>query len=197
MTLNAKRIGLFGGSFDPVHNGHLALANYIVEHSLVDEVVFIPVGNPWQKSKPIASGLARKAMLELAIGVNPKFSVSAQEIDRAGVSYTIDTVREFKVKDQLSNFYLLLGVDAASSIPTWHQATELISLVNFLVVAREKETAPKFDFDFQFVNMPLVDISSTKVRNLIAQGLPISHLVPKVVADYIFDHNLYKNSGMR
>ncbi len=197
MTQSAKRIGLFGGSFDPIHNGHLAVANQVLSDSLVDEVIFVPVGLPWQKTKPSATAVHRKAMLELAIKDNPKFKLSTKELERDGISYTIDTVEEFLKEDINLEINLILGVDAARSISTWHRAKELINLVKILVIAREEQNPPNLDFDFLFVKMPLVDISSSGVRDNLKKGLAINHLVPKEVAAYISDHNLYKNSDVR
>ncbi|MFM1865184.1 MAG: hypothetical protein RL677_964 [Actinomycetota bacterium] len=197
MTQSAKRIGLFGGSFDPIHNGHLAVANQVLSDSLVDEVIFVPVGLPWQKAKPSATAVHRKAMLELVIKDNSKFKLSTKELERDGISYTIDTVEEFLKEDINLEINLILGVDAARSISTWHQAKELINLVKILVIARGEQNPPNLDFDFLFVKMPLVDISSSGVRDNLKKGLAINYLVPKEVATYISDHNLYKNSDVR
>lgn len=197
MTLNVKRVGLFGGSFDPVHNGHLAVADYLTANDLVDEVVFVPVGLPWQKAKPVASAADRKSMLELSISKTPKFKFSSLEIDRPGVSYTIDTVEELLKKAPQDEIYLVLGADAANSIPTWHRVEELVNRVKLLIIAREQQAVTNLEIDFQFVNMPLVDVSSSMVRKLVSQGLSISHLVPKEVASYISGHKLYQNNDVR
>lgn len=197
MTQSAKRIGLFGGSFDPIHNGHLAAANQVVSESLVDELIFVPVGLPWQKAKPLATAAHRKAMLELVIKNNSKFKLSTTEIEKDATSYTIDTVEEILKEDFDLEMNLILGVDAAKSIPTWHRANELLDLVNIVVIAREQQIPPDFDFEFLFVKMPLVDISSSMIREHVKKGLAITHLVPKDVASYISDHNLYKNNDVR
>lgn len=197
MTLNVKRVGLFGGSFDPVHNGHLAVADYLTANDLVDEVVFVPVGLPWQKAKPVASAADRKSMLELSISETPKFKFSSLEIDRPGVSYTIDTVEELSKKAPQDEIYLVLGADAANSFPTWHRVEELVNRVKLLIIAREQQAVTNLESDFQFVNMSLVDVSSSMVRKLVSQGSSISHLVPKEVASYISGHKLYQNNDVR
>lgn len=197
MTQNVKRLGLFGGSFDPVHNGHLALANYVISKDLVDEVVFVPVGLPWQKAKPVASAADRKSMLELAIGAIPKFRISSKEIDRPSISYTIDTVEEILREDPKKEIYLLLGVDAANSIHTWHRSKELLTKVELVVIARGEQVVPNLNIEFKFVNMPLVDVSSSLIRKSVFDGSVISDLVPDKVASYISDQKLYKNSDVR
>lgn len=197
MTPNVKAVALFGGSFDPVHNGHIAVAKYVIEQGLVAEVIFTPVGVPWQKSQPKAAASDRKAMLELAVKDYPEFTVSSSELDRSGVSYTIDTVEELQAEDPTKKIYLLLGADAAYGVTTWHRAAELISKVNFLVVARNQQESPELNFEFHFINMPMIDVSSSMIRNLVLSGNSVSHLVPNEVNSYILDHNLYKFSGVR
>jgi len=197
LTPNVKAVALFGGSFDPVHNGHIAVAKYVIEQGLVAEVIFTPVGVPWQKSQPKAAASDRKAMLELAVKDYPEFTVSSSELDRSGVSYTIDTVEELQAEDPTKKIYLLLGADAANGVTTWHRAAELISKVNFLVVARNQQESPELNFEFHFINMPMIDVSSSMIRNLVLSGNSVSHLVPNEVNSYILDHNLYKFSGVR
>jgi len=197
LTPNVKAVALFGGSFDPVHNGHIAVAKYVIEQGLVAEVIFTPVGVPWQKSQPKAAASDRKAMLELAVKDYPEFTVSSSELDRSGVSYTIDTVEELQAEDPTKKIYLLLGADAANGVTSWHRAAELISKVNFLVVARNQQESPELNFKFHFINMPMIDVSSSMIRNLVLSGNSVSHLVPNEVNSYILDHNLYKFSGVR
>lgn len=192
MTLNVKRIGLYGGSFDPIHNGHLALANFILANSAVEQIIFVPVGKPWQKLPPVASGIDRTTMLELATNGNPNFLVSKIEIDRLKTSYTIDTVEELLKQDLNQEISLLLGKDAAETIDTWHRASELKIKTKFLVVARESDERPKLSFEFDFLKMPLANISSSEIREAVSKGLSISDLVPGAVNQYIFDQKLYK-----
>ena len=197
MTPNVKPVALFGGSFDPVHNGHIAVAKYVIEQGLVAEVIFTPVGVPWQKPQPLAAASDRKAMLELVVKDYPEFTVSSNELDRSGVSYTIDTVEELQAEDPTKKIYLLLGADAANGVTSWHRAAELITKVNFLVVARNQQESPELNFKFHFINMPMIDVSSSMIRNLVLSGNSVSHLVPHEVNSYILDHNLYKFSGVR
>jgi nicotinate-nucleotide adenylyltransferase len=192
LTLNVKRIGLYGGSFDPVHNGHLALANFVLENSAIEQIIFVPVGKPWQKSPPVASGADRKKMLELAIAGNNNFVVSSIEIERSKTSYTIDTVEELLQQDSNQEISLLLGKDAAETLDTWHRASDLKSKTKIMVVARESDQRPMLSYEFEFLKMPLADISSSKIREDLAKGLLVSDLVPEVVNKYIFDQKLYK-----
>lgn len=196
MTLIAKnnheRVGLFGGSFDPVHLGHLAAAEFALSKTDIDRIVFVPVGKPWQKPAPIASAVDRMNMLKLSIESNNSFSSSDIEIRTDKTSYMIDTVNEFSEINVSSSISLILGADAAHSLPTWHRYQELIQKVNVVVIAREFQEKPSLEFDFEFLPMQLIEVSSSQIRNMVAKDENIRELVPKKVYDYIFDHKLYK-----
>lgn len=192
MTRNVKRLGVFGGSFDPVHSGHLALANFVLENSAVDQIIFLPVGKPWQKPHPVASGEQRKKMLELVTAGNPNFVVSSLEIDRLKTTYTIETVEELMTQYLDQEIVLLLGKDAAETLDTWHRSSELKLKTKFLVVARESEEQPQLSYKFEFLKMPLVNTSSSEVREAVAKGLSVSDLVSEEVNQYIVDQKLYK-----
>lgn len=197
MTPTVKRIGLFGGSFDPVHNGHLAVAKFAIENDLVDEVIFVPVGKPWQKQPPLANAAQRLTMLELALGGYSDFKISPFEIERGSTSYTIDTAKQLLLENPVAQIMLLLGADAAAGLRSWHQADQLLNLVQVLVIAREFESTPILDFKFNFIKMPLIQVSSSEIREKISQGESIENLVPDAVKNYIINQNLYQNSNVR
>jgi nicotinate-nucleotide adenylyltransferase len=185
-------IGLLGGSFDPIHFGHLAAANFVLENTEISQVYFVPVGKPWQKNQPEASGVDRLNMTKLATAGNQAFSVLDIEVSQPGISYTIDTVENLLQNSVNLNLNLILGVDAARTLPTWRRYQELKSKVSIIVVARENTTHPEFDFDFRFLEMPLLNISSSQIREKIKNNLAVDELLPKAVNEYIIDHNLYK-----
>jgi nicotinate-nucleotide adenylyltransferase len=189
---NRERVGLFGGSFDPVHLGHLAAAEFALSKTKIDRVVFVPVGKPWQKPAPIASAADRMNMLNLSIEANDLFSSSDIEIKTEKTSYMIDTVNEFSELYSGSAISLILGADAAHSLPTWHRYQELIQKVDVVVIAREFQEMPALEFEFEFLPMQLVEVSSSQIRNMVANDENFQELVPKKVHDYIFAHKLYK-----
>ncbi len=189
---SSQNIAIFGGSFDPIHFGHLAVADFVLENTEIDQILFIPVGTPWQKNQPVASGLARSSMTHLAVAGNPAFSVSDLEINRPEISYTIDTVETLLHEYPKIKLHLILGLDAAKTLPSWNRFEELIKKVSVLVLARESDETAELNYDFKFLNMPLKDISSSQVRERISNNLAVSDLIPAAVNKYINDHNLYK-----
>jgi nicotinate-nucleotide adenylyltransferase len=189
---NLEHVGLFGGSFDPIHLGHLAAAEFALSNTDLDRVVFIPVGKPWQKPAPIASATDRMNMLDLAIEEHASYSSWDYEITNHQTSYMIDTVNEFISLNGKLPLSLILGADAAQSLPTWHRFEELIQKVDVIVLARELQERPSLDFDFQFLQMPLIEVSSSQVRDLVLKDENIDKLVPEKVKNYIFDHKLYQ-----
>lgn len=159
---------------------------------MVDHIIFIPVGKPWQKLPPVASGRQRKEMLELATTSNSNFVVSSIEIERSKTTYTIDTVEELLQQDPNQEIFLLLGKDTAETLDTWHRASDLKLKTKILVVARESDEIPMLSYDFEFLRMPLTNISSSEIREAVFKGLSVSDLVPAAVSQYIFDQKLYK-----
>jgi nicotinate-nucleotide adenylyltransferase len=189
---NLEHVGLFGGSFDPIHLGHLAAAEFALSNTDLDRVVFVPVGKPWQKPAPIASATDRMNMLNLAIEEHASYSSWDYEITNNQTSYMIDTVHEFISLNSNLPLSLILGADAAQSLPTWHRFEELIQKIDVIVLARENQERPSLDFAFQFLQMPLIEVSSSQVRDLVLKDENIDKLVPEKVKDYIFDHKLYQ-----
>lgn len=201
-----RRIGLMGGSFDPVHTAHLALARTALAHLSLDEVRWIPVGQPWQKARRLASGTHRLAMVRLATQDEPRFTVDDTEIRRGGPSYTLDTVRELQGRPSpheaaRATWFLIIGQDQYANLPTWHGWLELIDRVTLAVACRgdqRPEPGPALAaVPHRMVELPMppMTVSSTDIRARLAQGEPASSLVPTMVpvavARYIAEHQLY------
>lgn len=196
-----RRIGLFGGSFDPVHLGHVALARAALDGLGLDEVLWIPAGQPWQKSRRLESAEHRAAMVALAIAGEPRFRLERCELNRRGPSYTIDTVRELQqaVGMVAVDWLLLIGEDQYAGLPTWQGWRELLQRVTLAVARREAALAvpaalaavPHRRLE---IPMPAMDVSSTEVRRRAASGLRLDAMVPPEVARYIASHGLYRES---
>jgi nicotinate-nucleotide adenylyltransferase len=189
-----RRIGLFGGSFDPVHNAHLALAQAALGSLQLDEVRWIPAGQPWQKERALAAAADREAMVALAIAGEPRFVLDAIELRRAGPSYTLDTVRSLQTAQPGARWFLLLGQDQHAGLPTWHGVDALLRLVRLAVARRPGSDSAKnlAPIDFDTIELPLMDVSATAVRARCAASLPIDGMVPPQVARYIEQHGLYR-----
>ncbi len=190
-----KRIGLFGGTFDPVHNAHVALARSALVDLQLDAVRWIPAGQPWQKERHVTDAVHRAAMVQLAIAGEPRFVLDRIELDRAGPSYTLDTVRALQHAQPGQQWFLLIGQDQYAGLHTWNQWQELLTRVT-LAVANRPGAAPAVHpdvlrFPHRSVPLAMLDISSTDIRHRAAQGLDISTLVPADVAGYIDQHRLY------
>ncbi|WP_425257929.1 nicotinate-nucleotide adenylyltransferase [Rubrivivax sp. RP6-9] len=190
-----KRIGLFGGTFDPVHNAHVALARSALVDLQLDAVRWIPAGQPWQKDRQVTDAVHRAAMVQLAIAGEPRFVLDRIEIDRAGPSYTLDTVRALQAAQPGQQWFLLIGQDQYAGLHTWNQWQELLTRVT-LAVANRPGAAPAVHadvlrFPHRSVPLAMLDISSTDIRRRAALGLDISTLVPADVAGYIDQHRLY------
>ena len=189
------RVGLFGGSFDPVHNAHVALAATALSQLKLDEVRWIPVGQPWQKARRLASATDREAMVRLAIAGEPRFVLDRSEMRRQGISYTLDTVRELAAASPNDERVLILGQDQYASLHTWRDWRELLGLVTLAIANRPGAALavnPQIaQLAHQAVLLPMMDISSTEVRRRVAAGEPIDDLVPAAVARYIEQRRLY------
>ncbi|HEV7577159.1 MAG TPA: nicotinate-nucleotide adenylyltransferase [Caldimonas sp.] len=191
-----KRVGVFGGSFDPVHNAHVALARLALEQLQLDEVRWIPVGQPWQKTRALSDGADREAMVRLAIAGEPRFVVDRTELRRRGTSYTLDTVRELAAAEPATQWVLILGQDQYAGLHTWRDWRELVAMVT-LAIANRPDAEPVVNaqiarFPHQMVSLPMMDVSSTEVRRRVAAGEPIAELVPEAVARYIERRQLYR-----
>ena len=198
-------IGILGGTFDPVHCGHLAIAKEAKKKLGLRRVLFVPAGRPWLKvnDREITDVKHRVKMVELAIESIPYFELSSIEIERPGPSYTVDTVTELKKRiGSDTEFFLLLGWDSLIELPKWHNPAELIKICRLAAFTRvmtdppdlnalEKEL-PGIKKSTMLLDMKPVDISSSDIRNRIARGLPVKGLVPDAVAAYIQEQTLYR-----
>ena len=192
-----SRVGLLGGSFDPVHNAHLALARAALEALQLDQVRWIPAGQPWQKSgQDMSPPEHREAMVRLVLAGEPRFVLDRIEIERPGPSYTIDTVRELTAREPRTDWFLIIGDDQYAGLHTWGGWRELLGLVTLAVANRPGERSvpdPAVQaVAHAVVPLPLIDISATAVRQAVAAGADISQLVPPQVARYIENHGLYR-----
>lgn len=187
------RIGLMGGTFDPIHNAHLLAASEVYEQLNLDLVMFIPAGNPWQKSETkISPSATRLQLVDLAISQDSRFVSSDIEITRSGNTYAIDTVLELRKEQPENDFFWIVGTDALSGVPTWHEFEKLKSLISFVAVNRNGVKNPEVGFNYQFIQIPEFQISATQIRQRVAQGKSIKYLVPSAVEEFIYDTGLYK-----
>lgn len=196
-----------GGTFDPIHNGHLTLAEYSRLHFGLEKVLFIPTGNPPHKyQKDIASSRYRYDMTLLAINSNPYFELSAMEIESQGITYTIDSIKKLQEQYKAADFYFVLGSDSFFNIEKWGKYKELIGLCEFIVVKRPdkdnknlkdkvKQFNKKYNSKIHLLEAPLIGISSTDIRNRVKKGLSIKYLVPDSIEDYIIKKQMYKEKG--
>jgi nicotinate-nucleotide adenylyltransferase len=195
-----ERCGLFGGTFDPVHNAHVALAHAALDAFKLTQVRWIPAGQPWQKARNISPAAQREAMVSLAIEGEPRFVLDRIETQRGGPSFTLDTVRALRALEPRTEWFLIIGQDQYTSLHTWQGWQELLSNVTLAVANRPAglgQNSPPIHPDVQrfahrAVPLPMLDISSTHIRQRVAAGLDISSLVPPTVARYIESHGLYR-----
>jgi nicotinate-nucleotide adenylyltransferase len=193
--------GIMGGTFDPVHNGHLAAARQLRDVAHLGEVWLMPNAMPPHRSAaPVASADDRLRMVQLAVDGQPGLMSSALEVDRGGASYTIDTVRDLARRFPGRSFAILLGSDAALQIRSWHEADALLDDAHFVIFNRPDTTlAPQtlYELGFapartQIVHLDTPAIAAHQVRDRLARGAPVDDLVPSAVADYIRERHLYQ-----
>ncbi len=201
-----KRIAIMGGTFDPIHYGHLVTAEAVRKEFNAEVVIFIPTGHPPHKDENnVTHSEHRYLMTFLATVDNPYFEVSRIEIDRDGLTYTIDTIKKIKSLNNDVKIYFITGADAVSSILTWKDAEVLLTLCSFVAVTRpgyKKETLEKKVSDIKkkyksklhFFEVPALSISSSDIRNRVQNGLPIKYLLPEAVERYIYKSDLYTHS---
>lgn len=203
-------IGVFGGSFDPVHNGHLLLAQQCLDSKSVEQVLFVPAAHsPLRPRGPIADGKSRVEMLQLAIADHPQLAISTVELDRGEISYTVDTLRALRQAGPNDNFYLLMGLDSLLDFPRWREPHEILQLAQLLVVNRPATSGPTAAEAWQVlkgyateeqidaIRSSLVDsqqfeFSSTDIRQRIGSGRSIRYRTPRAVEKYIETQGLYR-----
>lgn len=185
-------IGLFGGSFDPVHHGHLIVGKVAAEKLRLDSLRFVPAREqPFKVGRHRTSAEHRAAMLSLAVEGMPGFSVERSELQRPGPSYTVDTLRHLREREPGAEFVLLLGADAAAELPAWREAVQLPDLARIAVFARSGTPVADSPWISTVIEVPAIDISATEVRRRAHQGLSVRYWVPDSVAKYITTHRLY------
>ena len=185
-----------GGTFDPIHHGHLVAASEVQALYDLDEVVFVPTGEPWQKdSLPVSPAEHRYLMTVIATASNPRFTVSRVDLDRTGPTYTIDTLRDLRAQRPGSELFFITGADALAQILSWKDIDELWELAHFIGVTRPGHVLSDTGLPVDRVTLqeiPAMAISSTNCRSRVLEGAPVWYLVPDGVAQYIAKHGLYR-----
>jgi nicotinate-nucleotide adenylyltransferase len=198
--VTARRIGVMGGTFDPCHNGHLVAASEVASRFALDEVVFVPTGEPWQKTdRDVSPAEDRYLMTVIATASNPMFSVSRVDIDRQGPTYTIDTLNDLReIFGGGSEIFFITGADALEQILGWHRSQDLFALAHFVGVTRPGHHLADPGFPagvVSLVEVPAMAISSTDCRARVAAGEPVWYLVPDGVVQYISKRRLYRSAA--
>jgi len=198
------RLGIFGGTFDPVHYGHLLLAEQCLEQCRLDQVWFLPAGVPPHKlERTIASGKARAEMLELAVAGHGRFRIDRRELDRADPCYTVETLTALHAEDPARELYFLLGADSLVDFPTWREPRRIVELARLAVVNRGEAPladlgplrsllGPALESRVQIDTIPGVDFSSSDIRRRVREGKSIRYMTPRAVECYIQKHGPYK-----
>jgi nicotinate-nucleotide adenylyltransferase len=196
MRSTAARVGVMGGTFDPIHHGHLVAASEVASVFGLDEVIFVPTGQPWQKfDREVAPAEHRYLMTVIATASNPRFTVSRVDVERDGPTYTIDTLRELAAQRPDSELYFITGADALAQILSWKDSEELFALAHFVGVTRPGHTLDDTGLPADRVSLmevPAMAISSTDCRTRVARGDPVWYLVPDGVVQYIAKYGLYR-----
>ncbi len=187
-----------GGTFDPIHHGHLVAASEAAATFELDEVVFVPTGRPWQKEeRQVSAGEDRYLMTVIATASNPRFTVSRVDIDRPGHTYTIDTLRDLRqVYGEDADMFFITGADALAQILSWKDSDELFALAHFVGVSRPGHALTGDGLPtgrLSLLQIPALAISSTECRQRAERDLPVWYLVPDGVVQYIAKHNLYRS----
>ena len=200
------RVGVLGGTFDPVHRGHLALARAARDELGLDEVRFVPAGQPWRKAgRIVAPAEHRLAMLRLALAGQSAFRVEALELERPGPSYTADTLEALAEAGPGDELFFIVGEDALADLPNWVRPERILELA-ILAVARRADVTPSALAEAEaklaglteravWLKMPLVPVSATEIRERVRRGEPVEGLVPPPVEAYIREHGLYRDAG--
>lgn len=197
------KIGIIGGTFDPIHNGHLIIGEYIRDYLTLDEIVFIPAGQPPHKNgKYQLSAKHRFNMVSLAIENNPKFSLSDMEIKNIDISYTFNTIKKLKDENANIDYYFIIGADSLFNLHDWYRFGDLAKITKFALRGRLGHTKEeienriqylqeKYDAEIIYIDGPLIEISSSVIRNRILLNKSIKYLLPDQVKEYIENNNLY------
>lgn len=200
-----QRVGLMGGSFNPIHCGHINLAHAALQGGRVDRVLFLPTGNPPHKRSGLADKMDRLAMTELAALGESGMGVCREEVDREGVIYTVDTLEILREKMPDCELVYLIGADTLCALHTWRRPEDVIRLCTLLVARRPGEDDQALESSeriwrgrgarIEYLPAPLMNVSSTEIRARLQDGRPLDGLVPARVEAYIREHGLYKNNG--
>ncbi|EIC14431.1 putative nicotinate-nucleotide adenylyltransferase [Kingella kingae PYKK081] len=201
-----QKLGLFGGSFNPPHNGHVHIAQAFVDELQLDNVIFLPAGNPYHKSSLHIDAEHRWQMTQYIIELDSRFAASDVDLNRAGATYTIDTINIFRQFYPQAELWWLMGMDSLMTLHTWKHWQTLVRQVNIAVAARAGQMLTQLphalhDYvgnalqtgSLYFLNAPMLDISSTQIRAALAQQQDVSAWLPKTVADYVQQQKLYQN----
>ena len=196
-----RRVGVMGGTFDPIHHGHLVAASEVQAWFELDEVVFVPTGQPWQKqSRRVAPPEHRYLMTVIATASNPRFTVSRVDVDRGGPTYTIDTLRELHEASPDDDLFFITGADALAQILTWRDAGTVFDLAHFVGCTRPGHQISELTLErlpqdrVTIVEIPALAISSTECRDRVEAGEPVWYLVPDGVVQYIAKRSLYRRT---
>ena len=185
-----------GGTFDPVHNGHLVAASEVADRFALDEVVFVPAGRPYQKDpREVTDAEHRYLMTVVATASNPRFTVSRVDVDRAGPTYTVDTLRDLREERGDVELFFITGADALARLLSWHEPQEVLRLAHFVGVTRPGHVLARLpgldEQQVSLVEVPALAVSSTDCRSRVRQNRPIWYLVPDGVVQYVQKHRLY------
>lgn len=189
------RVGVMGGTFDPIHHGHLVAASEVLQTYGLDEVVFVPTGQPWMKDD-VSPAEHRYLMTVIATASNPRFTVSRVDIDRGGATYTIDTLRDLRAQRPEAELFFISGADAIAQIVEWKDMDELWDLAHFVAVSRPGHRLSLRGLPegrVSSLEVPALAISSTDCRRRVDRGFPVWYLVPDGVVQYISKHHLYRS----
>ncbi|MEX0761945.1 MAG: nicotinate-nucleotide adenylyltransferase [Dehalococcoidia bacterium] len=195
----AQRVGVFGGTFDPVHNGHIAVAQHVLQAMDLDTMLMVPAGDPYMRSEgPVADAAHRVAMLEAAVADAPGLTISTVDVDRPGPTYSIDTIEDLKTHfGSDTEYFLVVGADSLNALPRWKDVDRLVKESTLVVVGRpgadKREAMPPGHpaKNATFIKGPMVDVSATEIRRRLAAGQPVTGMIPEPVEDYIKSHGLY------
>ena len=193
--MSKLRLGVMGGTFDPIHHGHLVAASEVASALNLDEVIFVPTGEPWQKTE-VTEGEHRYLMTVIATASNPRFKVSRVDIDRAGPTYTVDTLQDIQAAYPDAELFFISGADAIAQIMTWKDMQQLWDLAHFVAVSRPGHSLqiPNAPVGaISTLEIPALAISSTNIRERVEAEKPVWYLVPDGVVQYIAKHDLYRS----